>query len=68
MGNKGIQTEGIMAPLCLFADSPTDAGMAKAQQFVSQQTAALQKKSREDTVAAEKPAPPKWQFWKRGGA
>ena len=68
MMNKGVSAEGLfMSPSFLFADTPTNAGMAKAQRFISQQTAALQTKSRVDT-AAEKPVPPKWQFWKRDGA
>ncbi|MES2463890.1 MAG: DUF6348 family protein [Armatimonadota bacterium] len=64
MYNKGTSAEGArLAPPLLFTEPPTEAGMAKALQFLKDQSAARQTKNRpatEDTTKA-----PRWQFWKR---
>ena len=68
MFNNGKGKEGahLGSPM-LFTEPPTEAGMAKAQQLLREHSATFPKtKSPSEEGGSGKPAPPKWQFWKRG--
>ncbi|MCW3052666.1 MAG: hypothetical protein JWN14_1836 [Chthonomonadales bacterium] len=69
--NAGAKLENlVMAPVFLFCESPTPAGLQNAQRVIAQHVASLQAQHTPAPASSESPSksstkPPKWQFWKR---